>query len=281
MKKSTLLTVGTVTALGLVLADNYLIDISEYTVKSDKIPSGFDGFKILQLSDFHCKSFGFDNLYLVAKIKEIAPDIILMTGDMVSREDRSFYYFYHLAKAIGKTYDVYYTIGNHELDLKEEELNEMYAMLKGYGVKILNNEKTTLSRNGSSIDLYGMWYGLKYYKDMHGNYRNHENFNGQELLRILGKRSQENYSILMAHNPLVFPIYAEWGADLTFSGHVHGGVVRLGALGGLLSPGRQFFPKYYAGEYEIGEKKMIVSRGIGGIRLFNKPNLVVCTLKSE
>ncbi len=269
-------------AAGFFLAyENYNIETEYFTIASQKIPKSFDGFKILHLSDFHNKNFGFKNKYLYNKIHELKPDIVLMTGDMVSREDRDFSPFYALAKEMAARYPVYYTVGNHELDLSDEELTEMFCRLRGYGVNILNNEKIILERGEDAIELYGMWFGLRFYKDENGSYRRHIEFDCDEMARLLGRKMSKNYAIMMAHNPMPFKIYADWGADLVFSGHVHGGVIRLGKLGGLLSPGRCFFPKYYGGEYSIGDKKMIVSRGIGGIRLFNRPNLVLVQLKHK
>ena len=92
--------------------------------------------------------------------------------------------------------------------------------------------------------------------------------------------SEKDFSILLAHNPLYFPVYADYGADLTFSGHVHGGLVRLPFLGGILSPDRTLFPRYTRGVYEKEKSRIIVSPGIGGIRLrvFNQPTLYVVTL---
>ena len=273
-------TVSAVAAAGFVLYENYSIETDEYTVSSQKIPKAFDGFRILQLSDFHNKKFGFENRYLLYKIEQARPDIIVMTGDMVSREDITLTTFYSLCKAIGRTYEVYYTVGNHELDMDDDELHEMFFRLRKYGIHILNNEMVTLTKAAGEIDLYGMWYDLRYYKNDRGNYRHHLEFDLDEMERLLGAKVSKNYTLLMAHNPLDFRVYANWGADLTFSGHVHGGVVRLGKLGGLFSPGRRLFPEYYAGDYHMKDKKLIVSRGIGGPRLFNRPNLVVATLKS-
>ena len=54
----------------------------------------------------------------------------------------------------------------------------------------------------------------------------------------------KEHTVLLAHNPLFFSAYAEWGAALTLSGHIHGGVVRLPGIGGLLSPARRFMPRY-------------------------------------
>ncbi|SHH94836.1 metallophosphoesterase [Clostridium grantii] len=90
-------------------------------------------------------------------------------------------------------------------------------------------------------------------------------------------------NILLVHNPKYFEKYSNWGADLIFSGHVHGGIIRLPYLGGLLSPDRRFFPKYDNGVYENNGNKMIVSRGLGNshlnLRINNKPELIVVTLK--
>lgn len=279
--KQNLTAAALVTLGGFLLYENNGIEVDEYTVSSPDIPAGFDGFRILQLSDFHNKSFGFENRYLLHKIHQTHPDIILMTGDMVSREDITLDTFYRLCKALGKEYRVYYTVGNHELDLNSADLHEMFSRLKRYGIRILNNERVTLRRGGSALDLYGMWYDLRFYKDKRGNYRHPEKFDCDEMHRLLGRKRPDTYSILMAHNPLDFDVYAAWGADLTFSGHVHGGVVRLGRYGGLFSPGRRLFPKYYAGVYVQDGKKLLVSRGIGGPRLFNRPNLLVATLKSR
>jgi hypothetical protein len=272
-------------ALGFILSafavyENYSIETEKFTIASQKIPKPFDGFKILHLSDFHNKNFGFKNKYLYDEIHKLNPDVILMTGDMVSREDKDFSRFYALARETAAKYPVYYTVGNHELDLSDEELTEMFQTLRGYGVNILNNEKILIEREDETIELYGMWFGLRFYKDENGSYRKHIEFDRDEMTRLLGRKTSKNYAIMMAHNPMPFKIYADWGADLVFSGHVHGGVIRLGKLGGLLSPGRCFFPKYYGGEYSIGDKKMIVSRGIGGLRLFNRPNLVLAELKA-
>ena len=87
---------------------------------------------------------------------------------------------------------------------------------------------------------------------------------------------------MLAHNPAYFEAYASWGADLTLSGHVHGGIMRLPWLGGVLSTSLTLFPKYDGGEFRLGEKRMIVSRGLGShtipIRIFNPAELVAVEL---
>ena len=101
----------------------------------------------------------------------------------------------------------------------------------------------------------------------------------EEIREALGEPAEGAYRILLAHNPDYFSAYAQWGADLTLSGHLHGGMVRLPKIGGLISPNWTLFPKYDHGLYTIEEKKMIVSAGLGShtikLRINNPPELVV------
>ena len=70
-----------------------------------------------------------------------------------------------------------------------------------------------------------------------------------DVNELLGKADPKSFHLLLAHNPLFFSAYRRWGANLTLSGHVHGGMVRLPGVGGLLSPERRFFPQYDGGLY--------------------------------
>ena len=81
--------------------------------------------------------------------------------------------------------------------------------------------------------------------------------------------------ILLAHSPIGFEAYAEWGADFVLSGHVHGGIVRIPVIGGILSPERRFLPKYTKGIYHFNSSVMNVSAGIGKFRV-NNPSEFVC-----
>lgn len=103
-----------------------------------------------------------------------------------------------------------------------------------------------------------------------------------QISQILGEADKENYRILLTHNPLYAETYARWGADLTLAGHVHGGMIRLPRVGGVLSPERTLFPKYAGGQYDVLGSTLIANRGLGngnyGIRLFNQPEISVITL---
>ena len=107
----------------------------------------------------------------------------------------------------------------------------------------------------------------------------------KEIKEIVENLNEDQYNIILIHNPLFFNEYVKYNANIIFSGHVHGGMIRLPLVGALLSPERKFFPKYNSGIYEIKNKFMIVSRGLGhsrpGIRLKNKPELVSITFRGK
>lgn len=256
--------------------DNNVFETSYLEIVDEEIPMNFNNTKILQISDLHNKSYGKNNEVLLSKIDEIAPDYIFLTGDMVSSRDTDFSVFYDFASKIGSKYDCYYILGNHELDLKNELRNNIYETLKSYKITVLDNEEIVLTRNNDQINLYGMWYNPKYYI--------REEFTEENMKKIMGETT-DGFNILLTHNPDDFEIYADWGADLTFSGHVHGGMIRLPFIGGIISPNRTFFPKYDSGIYEYRDSKMVVSKGMSngqtGIRVFNQPELVVLELKSQ
>lgn len=264
--------------------ENHLLSVSRYRVCSPKLPKAFEGVRILQLSDLHSTSFGRENARLLRRAESENPDYIVMTGDMVSRTDRNHTAFFCVAKALGRRFPCYYVVGNHEQDMTGSQRDTFFARLASYGVHVMNNETLELQKNGESIRLSGMWYPLSYYRESKHEAR-HDSFTLRDMNRSMGKPTGVGYHILLTHNPLSFAVYAAWGADLTFCGHVHGGMVRLPFLGGLLSPERRFFPKYSAGIYESDGKKMVVSRGLGsglfGARIMNLPEMIVVTLCSE
>ena len=104
----------------------------------------------------------------------------------------------------------------------------------------------------------------------------------QDVRQCLGKADKGEYQILLAHNPAFFPAYKEWGADLTVSGHLHGGIIRIPGLGGVITPQFVLFPKY-SGEMTVeGNQAIAVSRGLGthtiNLRFLNYAEVVVIDL---
>lgn len=263
-----------------IYIDNEIPKVSNVEIKSSKLPEVFDGYKIVQLSDLHSKSFGNNNEMLIDMIDKESPNIIVMTGDMVTANEKDFTVFYSLVKELTKKYRAYYVYGNHEGELSSKLKSEITAFLKENGVIVLDNDYISIEKNNEKINLYGLCYTQKYYSYKGG--KKHiitENY----IKNKLGTIDKNKYNILLTHNPLFFDAYSGYGFDLTLSGHVHGGLIRLPFIGGILSPERKFFPQYSAGVYEKGNSKLVVSRGLSrgtkGFRFFNRPDVVSITLK--
>jgi len=260
------------------------IDISRYEISSAKIPKSFDGYTILQLSDLHSRSFGKDHEKLLKKVDAENPDIIVLTGDMVNTKDSNFSTFYNLAKKLTEKYPVYYIVGNHELRLPLHKYNEILVNLRQLGVNVLTNKTISLFKDSERIALTGFTLPLSHYTSkLHK--QDHKELTSETIEQFIGSAEKNTFQILLSHNPLYFDTYADWGADLTLSGHIHGGIIRFPLIGGILSPERTFFPKFSAGKYEKENSTIIVNRGLGNgtvnLRIFNNPEISIIKLKSK
>lgn len=263
-------------AASAAFPENYFLQTAHYCIASEKIPAGFDGLRIVHLSDLHGCSFGRGNSRLLRRIRLSEPDLVVMTGDMADGLTRDFGPVFRFSESLCRDRPVYFVSGNHEEQLRAARRNEFLEGLRSAGAHILDNASAPLARGGAVIRLCGLRLPARYYR------ADHSALTVEGVRRRIGRKEEGEYTILLTHNPFFFPVYAAWGADLTLCGHVHGGMVRLPWIGGLLSPERSFFPKYSAGDYRIGSRDMIVSRGLAaGPRIGNIPEVVEVTLRSR
>lgn len=254
-------------------------NVSHYSICSDLLPDIFDGFRIIHLSDLHNKVFDDNNARLIAMIEAEEPDIIIMTGDMISHSAPNTEQFLTLVKNLRKLCPVYYVNGNHELsDLDDDEFERVQNVLAEYGAVCLDNTSTEIYRGDEYIRLCGLCYTAEYYRGVRQYKRGWKAFMLTDMIDYIGIRQPDEFTVLLAHNPLDFEVHAEWGADVSFGGHIHGGFVRLPVVKGLVSPERKLFPKYKEGVYKIGDSSLVVSRGLGNIRINNPPEIVSVTL---
>lgn len=278
------LAVVLVAAFALSLyTSNRGLKVTSYSLSYDRLPKEFDGFKIVQISDLHGAVFGENELKLLAKIESLEPDIIALTGDLVTYNCTEFDSVLAFVKALADKYGVYYVPGNHELLMSDSARSELYAGLVRAGAHMLDNYKATVIKGGECIEIYGLWFNLRYYGGTDENGDNYV-FTKDTAELLLGEPSKSTFKLLLTHSPNYPEVYSEWGADLALCGHIHGGLVRLPFVGGVLSPDTGLFPKYDAGRYDIGGMDMVVSCGLGnsikGIRVFNTPEIVEITLGS-
>ena len=254
--------------------------VEDYEIRSPKIK---EDRTIVFLSDLHDQEFGPGNERLLKAIDEAEPDMILIGGDMmVCKGKGDVEIAGSLTKRLAEKYPVFYGNGNHELRMRREtkvygKRYETYCRdLKKAGVAYLSDDNRAA---GGDIAVAGINLPEKYYRKF-----SHAVLKAEYITQKIGAAEEDRFQILMAHSPMYFQACREWGADLTLSGHFHGGTIRLPWLGGLMTPQFQFFDPRCAGKFEEKGKTMIVSRGLGThsirIRFCNKPQVVVVHLKN-
>lgn len=257
---------------------NTALMVNSIVVSSTRLPTGFSGYRIAHISDLHNAEFGAGNTTLLQKISESAPDIIVITGDLVDMNHTNIDIALDFAESAVLIAPVYYVTGNHEASLSQ--YNELKAGLESAGVVVLEDETILLEHNGSTLTLIGL---------SDPNFTiNHDVF--EEVPAMVSAKLDElidhenAYTILLSHRPELFETYVNCGVDLVLSGHAHGGQFRLPFIGGLVAPNQGLFPKYDAGLYTDGDTDMIVSRGIGNsiiqVRFNNRPEVVLVELKA-
>lgn len=251
------------------------------TYTSSALPAAFDGLRIVQLSDLHNREFGQDNAELYKAVENASPDVIFLTGDLVDEyAAEPVPYARSVGAALSAIAPTYYVTGNHEWAHGNAVVEEIKAALREAGVTVLSNEFVPLERNGDAILIAGI-----------------DDPNGYADQKTPGRLAEEIYSayddpfwLLLAHrNNLFNGRYCRLGADLTFSGHAHGGIWRLPFTDGLVDTNLHFLPSFTSGFYRCTDEdcegaEVFVSRGLGNsprwaFRLFNRPQVAVITLK--
>ncbi len=232
------------------------------------VPRAFHGYKILLISDLQNKRFGKGQKHLIYKTECTAPDMIVITGDLIDRNRTNLDAAMELIHAIVDIAPVYYVSGNHEH--QSGRFAELSERLRKAGVKILDNGKSVVERKEDTITLLGLSD-----KSVNPYYK--------MALRTLKKGGKEDdFTVLLSHRPELFMDYVDAGVDLACCGHAHGGQTRLPFIGGLFAPHQGLCPKYTKGMYRKGKTAMVVSRGLGNstfpFRIFNRPELVEITL---
>lgn len=257
-----------------------------YEIESEKFQFE-QSHNLVFISDLHNHKYGKNNKRLLKAIKEQQPEFILVGGDIpVAKKGYELDTAIEFIDNLAKDYKVYYSNGNHEhrMRLYPENYGDMYeiytAAIKKAGVIYLINETRSLKIENVTVDIVGLEIEREFYKRF-----SHKMLKKEDVSRLVGEKKEQNFTILLAHNPEYFKAYAQWGAELTLSGHVHGGVMRIPGIGGVISPNLTLFPKYDGGRKREYGKEMIISRGLGvhtiPIRLFNPAELVVLRLKSS
>ena len=255
------------------------IQTTHTEVALNGLPEGFDGFRIVHLSDLHGHEYGENSGELLEEVREQEPELIVITGDLIDREEQM-EMVPALAKGLAAIAPTYYVTGNHEWSVEWSGSAHAVRTLKGLltesGVAVLSNDFVVVERKGAQLVLAGV-------DDPNGRA---DQKTPEELAAQIEQEAPGLFTLLLAHRNDSIERYAAAGYDFVMSGHAHGGIIRLPFTDGLLSPARTFFPTWTSGVYTVGDTTLFVSRGLGnnttpinGFRLFNRPELAVVALK--
>jgi predicted MPP superfamily phosphohydrolase len=240
--------------------------VNRITVKNENLPGGFDGFKILHLSDLHIDAIeGFENT-VIEKISPLEYDLCVITGDF--RKNTSGGYkniipaIEKIVKNIKSKEGILATLGNHDSFGMVEPLEKT-------GMRMLINETVTVERNGGEIHFTGTDDTYYFYTD--------------EALNAL-EENRSGFKVVLSHTSELYDIAASNGYSLYLCGHTHGGQICL--PGGIpviahQKEGRRFVK----GLWHINGMTGYTSAGVGvsGVPLrYNCPGeIVLITLKKE
>ena len=267
-----------------------------YSVSSIKVDSRV---RVLQLSDLHKSSYGKDNKKLIERVRDLEPDIIILSGDIVNSAKKHIDYAENLGRELSKIAPSYYVYGNNEVEsiydfpLNEKELDKQFGFSKNNrdetkllkikdefeeklektGIKVLKNEKDTIKVKTMTVDVYG---------SLTSNPSCFWSYSENSFLGYINE-NPDNLKITAVHEPFIFQEFEpEFWGDLIVCGHTHGGVIRVPLLGPLYTHEGGLFPErggdFVYGRYDVAGSPLIVSSGLEHsniLRINNQPELVI------
>jgi hypothetical protein len=230
------------------LAEPYRLTIEHHPVYLRRLPEGFEGFRIVHLSDFHHSAFtsGEQIERAVETANRLQPDIIALTGDYISHERR---YAAPCAELLGRLrarYGVYAVLGNHDHWTDAALITDLF---RAEGITMLVNQGMRFQQGDAAFWLAGVDDTMVGLEDL--------------SLALAGCRNDE-MKLLLAHNPIILRRAARAGVDLVLSGHTHGGQVTLRSERSASGKPRR---RLLRGLGRQGETQIYVTRGLGTVIL--------------
>ena len=258
------------------------ITLEKVTVSSSKIPEAFNGYKIVQLSDFHIGTYASSPETvekIVKKVNSLNPDLIVFTGDLVNTSSSEIIQFEDGLAQLKAKDGVMAVLGNHDYclyrsyiapDTPEKELSKVVATEKKIGWKLLRNENLQIKRGNDSIAIIGVENaGGKTFTDR------------SDLNKALSGIPENEFKILLSHDPSHWrrEVLPKSNVDLMLAGHTHAMQFKIGNW----TPSKYSYPEW-GGLYTEGPQKLYVSTGIGenvAFRFGAYPQIVLIDLKRD
>ena len=262
------------------------LECNRVEIASAELPKEFDGFKIVQISDLHLKSFYGDTAFIsqmVETINSLYPDVVAITGDIVSLTADEILPYKAQLSSLKAKYGVFSVMGNHDygdyvkwnsLEEKQSNIQKLNTYQKEMGWQMLNNEYANIINKGDTITVIGVenWGNPPFPR--YGN-----------LNEAYNSLKDEKYKILLSHNPEHWQqVLDETNINLTLSGHTHAMQLKFncGERSYSLASLRG---EWWSGLYKRGKQSLYVNDGIGctlfSFRIGAYPEITMITLKKR
>ena len=255
------------------------LELHEQELRFEQLPSSFDGYKIVQISDLHVGTYGQDSAYfkkLVQMVNDQHPDMIVFTGDIVNSNPKELDPFMHVFPRLKAKDGVFAIIGNHDYCeygnfSKREQVEmrkEVIARERSFGWDVLLDEHRIVKHGTDSIALVGVENIGKPPFPKRG-----------DLGKARAGLPDGIFEILLSHDPTHWDmeVLPETDIPLQLSGHTHGAQFKVFGW----SPAT-FTYKEWGGHYQEGAQQLFISTGAGGnvpFRFGEWPEVMVLTLK--
>lgn len=207
--------------------------------------------RICQLTDLHGHMFKGSYASLIKQITDDRPDMIVLTGDMIDRQTKSFKDVLYFSEQLATLAPVYFVMGNHEVSHKKQSV--FLRALTDVGVNVLHNASVDFHHQTDVIQIVGVGDASSYDAD---------------LSRSFKKVQATKATILLSHTPSIVDQLLTEPVTLVLSGHTHGGQIRLPIIGAVIAPGHGLFPKRTKGLYVLKNKRQLyIDSGLGMSRI--------------
>lgn len=264
----------------------YRPDVTEVTLEYESLPQGFDGYRIVHISDAHLGTFGGDTAFVsqcVDAINALKPDAVCFTGDLVSMTAEEAKPFKAVLARLHARDGVYSILGNHDYaeymrfftdEQKAQDVNELCDLQRSVGWTLLDNGASVVRRGNDSIAIVGTANYGDYPFPVYGDY-------GKATQGLDGV-----FKVHLQHNPYMWrkALVGKADAPLTLSGHTHAMQCVINLFGNRWSPSSWRYPEW-GGLYTEAGQYLYVNTGLGMVgpplRIGVLPEITLITLKKK
>ena len=235
------------------------VEVTRRRIRLERLTRGFEGFRIVQLSDVHIGPFmtASEIRHVVEVTQRLKGDLIVLSGDYITWDPGTQGAAVEALSGLRTPFGVFGCLGNHEAWTRVED--SITRLFGAQGVQILRRQNATLRAGRDEMNLIGVDFQTHRPAGAH-----HEGVVRRYLVGVEPLVRKDTVNILISHNPNTFDRAAELGIDLSLAGHTHGGQVALEFVSPQIAPSRLVTP-YVAGWFGKPGGQLYVNRGIGTI----------------